>query len=78
MKILRLLSIFILMGCMLLVSCQKDNDENDPSQESIITRDEDGRFWVTSLTMWQKFYSYSPHFDKIDYFCGCYVTDGSI
>ena len=34
--------------------------------------------WVTSLTMWQKFYSYSPHLDKIDYFCGCYVTDGSI
>lgn len=45
MKTLRLLSFFSLIGCMLLVSCQKDNDENDPSQESIITRDEDGRFF---------------------------------
>ena len=54
------------------------NDNIEKAKAKILDLAVHGKLGVTSLTMWQKFYSYSPHLDKIDYFCGCYVTDGSI
>jgi|GEM_PF-5137554 len=38
----------------------------------------DGKYRVTSKTVWLKIYSYPFNFNNIDYLCGRYVTDGSI